>query len=35
MVPFKESFVPVVNINEHFIIVKMMQFVSEDEGNEG
>ncbi len=36
MLPFKEAFVPVVNIKDGFIIVEMMQFAADDEEeNEG
>lgn len=37
MLPFTKAYVPTINIKEHYIIVEMMQFVSdnEDEGNEG
>lgn len=37
MLPFTKDYVPTVNIKEHYIIVEMMQYVSddEDEGNEG
>lgn len=37
MLPFNETFVPTVNIKEHYIIVEMMQFADdeEEEGNEG
>lgn len=37
MLPFTSTYVPTINIKEHYIIVKMMQYVSddEDEGNEG
>ena len=37
MLPFTKSYVPTINIKEHYIIVEMMQFAADDEGedNEG
>ena len=37
MLPFTSTYVPTINIKEHYIIVEMMQYAQddEDEGNEG
>ena len=36
MLPFNKTFVPTINIKEHYIIVEMMQFAEDEgEGNEG